>query len=355
MSTAPPDGLTYRRAGVDIAAQDALVARIAKRVRTTYGPGVMEGIGGFAALFSLRDRLPDLTDPVLVSGTDGVGTKLDIAFATGRHDTVGIDLVAMCVNDVVTTGAEPLFFLDYFATGRLDPAVGEAVVAGIAKGCERAGCALIGGETAEMPGMYADGAYDLAGFAVGAVARDRIVDGSTVGPGDRLIGVSSRGLHSNGYSLARRALLDRAGLALDATPDGLDRPLADELLEPTAIYANTVAALTAALRPKALAHITGGGIAGNLPRVMPAGSVAQIDRSAWDRPVIFDLVRSAGDIEDEEMYRTFNMGIGMIAVVASDDADAALAAIRAAGDRAQLIGEVAGGEAGAGAVVRWSP
>lgn len=333
-------GLTYKDAGVDIEAGDALVDTIKQSVRRTHGPGVMAGIGGFASLFSLADRGLGLEDPVLVSGTDGVGTKLRLAFRTNRHDTIGIDLVAMCVNDIVTSGATPLFFLDYFGTGHLETKVAESVIAGIATGCERAGCALVGGETAEMPGMYADGEYDLAGFAVGVVERAKIIDGRTVTAGDVVIGVASRGLHSNGYSLAQAALFDRAALPLDDA-------LADELLEPTAIYTLTAANLVVAAKPRALAHITGGGIGGNLPRVLPDGVIARVDRTTWPRPPIFDRIRRAGDVADDEMYRTFNMGLGLIAVVPGDAAQAALRAVEDAGERGFLIGTIDEGEGAA--------
>lgn len=332
------DGLTYKDSGVDAELGDVFVERIKATVGRTHRPGVLAGVGGFASLFSLGDAVGPIEDPVLVSGTDGVGTKLKIAFATGRHHTIGIDLVAMCVNDVLTTGATPLFFLDYFGTGRLDAQVAEAVVDGIARGCELAGCALVGGETAELPGMYADGEYDLAGFAVGVVARAKIIDGSRVEPGDAVIGVASRGLHSNGYSLARKALLEVAKLPLEGE-------IADALLEPTAIYSAAARGLRETTALRALAHITGGGIEGNLPRVLPDGVVAVLDKGAWARPAIFDRIQEAGSIAESEMFKTFNMGLGLIAVVPERDVDAALTALDRAGERGFAVGRI---ERGAG-------
>ncbi len=267
--------ITYRDAGVDIDAGENTVARIAPLAAATKRPGVLGGLGGFGALFALNDA-GRWTDPVLVSATDGVGTKLKLAFHSGIHDTVGIDLVAMCVNDLLTCGAEPLFFLDYFATGKLSPAITVQVVAGIAEGCKQAGCALVGGETAELPGFYAEGEYDLAGFSVGVVERDAIIDGSTTRPGDAIIGVASSGVHSNGLSLARRAL-----------PWETDAALTAELLTPTRIYAQAVTALTEAVEVRALAHITGGGLPGNLPRVLPTGCGADLDLASWERPSLF--------------------------------------------------------------------
>lgn len=345
-------GLTYRDAGVDLDAADQMVDRISGLAASTRVPGVLAGVGGFGALFSLRDSLgvEGLADPVLVSGTDGVGTKLKIAFATGRHDTVGIDLVAMCVNDILTAGARPLFFLDYFGTGRLSPEVGEAVVRGIAEGCRLAGCALVGGETAELPGMYAEGEYDLAGFAVGVVDRSKIVDGRSVAPGQSVVGVLSEGIHSNGLSLARKVLLEHAGLALaEPLADDDPTPLSDALLRPTAIYTAVVQALLDAERPHALAHITGGGLPGNLPRVLPRGVVAELDRSLWPVPRIFTRIQELGGVTQSEMDRTFNMGIGLAAVV--DDPAAALSAIERAGGRAAVIGRIRAAEPGEPQVV----
>jgi phosphoribosylformylglycinamidine cyclo-ligase len=326
--------MTYRDAGVDIDAGDALVENIKPFAARTRREGVLAGIGGFGALFEVPKRY---REPVLVSGTDGVGTKLKLAFTLGRHDTIGIDLVAMSVNDVLVQGAEPLFFLDYYATGRLEVAVATEVVKGIARGCELAGCALIGGETAEMPGMYAPGEYDLAGFCVGVVEKSKIIDGSTVSEGDVILGLASSGLHSNGYSLARR-IVDHAAPDLDADFHG--RPLADALLAPTRIYVKPVLGLLAALPVKALAHVTGGGLPGNVPRVLPPTLVAEIDGRSWQRAPLFDWLQSAGNVADDEMYRTFNCGIGMVLVVAEADAAAAIDLLAAAGETVTRIGTI---------------
>lgn len=329
--------LTYRDAGVDIDAGDALVERIAPLARATRRAEVLAGIGGFAGMM----RLPSgLEDPVLVSGTDGVGTKLKVAFAANRHDTIGRDLVAMCANDVATCGAEPLFFLDYFATSKLDVDVAEKVIAGIAEGCKLAGCTLLGGETAELPGMYAPGEYDLAGFCVGVVERQKIIDGSRVRRGDAVIGVLSSGLHSNGYSLARRALFDLAGYGLGDTPPGLSRPLGDELLEPTRIYARAILAAAATGRVRALSHITGGGLQGNVPRVLPEGLGVRLDPHRWPRPAVFDLIQRAGGVEEAEMRRTFNMGLGLVVVVEAGHEAEVVQAFEKAGERALVVGEV---------------
>lgn len=345
--------LTYRQAGVDAEGADLLVDRIGALARSTYRRGLVAGVGGFASLFSLADARagrPPMKDPLLVAGTDGVGTKLQLAFLTGRHDTVGIDLVAMCVNDVLTCGAEPLFFLDYYGTGKLDGAVLEAVVSGVAEGCRRARCALTGGETAELPGMYAPGEYDLAGFALGVVDREQVIDGRDVTPGDVVIGVRSRGLHSNGYSLARKALFERLGLGVTSAVPGLGRSLGDELLEPTAIYTTLLDALFGVARPKALAHITGGGIPGNLPRVLPPGTIARVDTGAWVPHPIFSVIASAG-VERAEMFKTFNMGVGLCVVVSSAATEQALAAITSAGETATVIGEITAGGPGREAAV----
>ena len=328
--------ITYRQAGVDIEAADGLVDRIRPLAAATRTAQVLEGVGGFAGLCQLPD---DIVDPVLVSGTDGVGTKLKLAFATGKHDTIGRDLVAMCVNDVITTGARPLFFLDYFACGKLDVTVGEQVVGGIAAGCSDAGCALLGGETAELPGMYPEGEYDLAGFSVGVVSRGAILSAARVEPDDALIAVASSGLHSNGYSLARHVTQEIMGLSLDARVEKLGAPLAEVLLEPTRIYARAVAALAAQLGPElhALAHITGGGVPGNLPRVLPAGVVAEV-RRGWPQPPIFDLIAQGGPVTPEEMLKTFNLGVGMIAVVARGAVRAAVETLEATGEQAWELG-----------------
>lgn len=322
----------YRDAGVDIDAGDALVDRIKPWAARTARPGVMGGIGSFGGLFSMAGY----KDPVLVSGTDGVGTKLLVAQQLGRHDTIGIDLVAMCVNDVAVMGAEPLFFLDYFATGKLDVDVAEQVVSGIARGCEMAGCALLGGETAEMPGMYAPGHYDLAGFAVGGVERDQIIDGTTVRPGDHLVGVPSSGLHSNGYSLVRK-LVD--GLDPAADPGRLGRSLGDELLEPTRIYAKLLLGVRQAWTLKGAAHITGGGISGNVPRFLPEGCLARMVRGSWPVPPVFALLQQRGELSEEEMLRTFNCGLGLVLAVPAAESEALAAAIGGF-----VVGEIATGE-----------
>jgi len=332
--TAPGDSLSYRDAGVDIAAGDALVEAIKPLARRTLRPEVLAGIGGFGALFELSR---EYREPVLVSGTDGVGTKLKLAFALGRHDTVGIDLVAMSVNDILVQGAEPLFFLDYFACGKLDVAVATDVVKGIARGCELAGCALIGGETAEMPGMYPEGEYDLAGFAVGVVEKAAIIDGRSIAPGDAVLGLASSGAHSNGYSLVRR-IIDRAKPDLAADFHG--RPLGEALLEPTRIYVKPLLALMRSLPVKGLAHITGGGLVENVPRVLPAGLRAVLRRSAWKRPPLFDWLQLHGSVADAEMHRVFNCGIGMVVIVAERDAPRAAAALAAAGEMVDRIGTI---------------
>jgi phosphoribosylformylglycinamidine cyclo-ligase len=317
--------ITYKDAGVDIDAGNSLVDRIKPMARATMRPEVVGGIGGFAALCGLPARYKD---PLLVSGTDGVGTKLKTAFATGRHDTIGIDLVAMCVNDVLVTGAEPLFFLDYFATGKLAVDVAARVIAGIAEGCRQAGCALIGGETAELPGLYHAGDYDLAGFSVGVVERDQVRPRADLAEGDVVIGLPSSGLHSNGHSLARKVILDILGLPFDARPDALEgASVADVLLEPTLIYAPAFAAL-AGLAWKAAAHITGGGLVENPPRIFRDDALAvELDPSTWTVPPVIRLIGSAG-VDELELRRTFNMGIGMIVVVTPGDADAAVAALQ---------------------------
>ena len=327
---------TYKDAGVDIEAGDALVDRIKPHAARTRRPEVLSGVGGFGGLFSLPRGY---REPVLVSGTDGVGTKLKLAFELDRHDTVGQDLVAMSVNDVLTSGAEPLFFLDYYATSRLDVARAEQVIAGIARGCELAGCTLLGGETAELPGFYAPGDYELAGFAVGVVEREKILDGTKIRPGDAVVGLASTGLHSNGYSLARRIVKDR-GLDLATAPPGLDRPLGDALLEPTRIYVKDVRALLDAVEVRGLAHVTGSGLPGNVPRCLPPGTRAVLSERAWQRPAIFDLLEQAGGVARAEMYSTFNMGLGMVAVVPQAQAQAAVDFLRARGQAAWVVGRV---------------
>ena len=339
MSRPARNGLSYRDAGVDIDRGNELVARIRAIADRTPREGVVSGLGGFGALF--RPPLHRYRDPVLVSGTDGVGTKLKLAAALDRHDTVGIDLVAMCVNDIVTLGAEPLFFLDYFATGRLDVGVAERVVAGIGRGCELAGTALVGGETAEMPGMYGDGEYDLAGFCVGIVERESILDGAAVTPGDRIVALASSGPHSNGYSLIRR-ILDTDGEDPDRTVGGT--PLHDALLAPTRIYAKSVLPLARDGVVHAIAHVTGGGIVENLPRVLPPGTRAVVDTSSWRRPPIFEWIRDAGGVAEEEMLRTFNCGVGMLLVAGRDGADALVEALEANGEHAWVAGRIDEGQ-----------
>ncbi len=344
-------GLTYEDAGVDIAEGERLVDRIKPLAAATRIPEVLGSVGGFAGLCGLPT---DIADPVLVSGTDGVGTKLEVAIRAGKHDTVGIDLVAMCVNDIVTVGARPLFFLDYFATGKLEVAQGEAVVRGIAEGCKQAGCALLGGETAELPGFYDGGRYDLAGFAVGVVDRSAILDGKAVAEGDVLLGVASSGLHSNGYSLARRALIEGDdALPLDAPAEGMDRPLGEVMLDPTRIYVKAALAAIGAGGVHALCHVTGGGLPGNLPRVLPDAHGAFVDGS-WDEPAIFDLIRRRGDVAQAEMRRTFNLGIGFVVVAAPESADAIAAALEGAGESVVQLGSVERSDAEGEARVRYA-
>ena len=343
----PTDSLSYRDAGVDIDAGDALVERIKPFAKRTMRPEVLAGIGGFGALVELPKRY---RQPVLVSGTDGVGTKLKLAFMLNRHDTVGIDLVAMSVNDVLVQGAEPLFFLDYFACGKLDVAVAADVIKGIAQGCEAAGCALIGGETAEMPGMYPDGEYDLAGFCVGVVEKDRVIDGRTIVPGDVVLGLASSGAHSNGYSLVRR-ILERAKPDLAADFHG--RPLADVLIEPTRIYVKPVLKLLGEVKVKGLAHITGGGLVENVPRVLPNAVCAVLEGAAWPLPPLFRWLQEQGNVAAAEMHRVFNCGIGMVIVVASGDVDRATTLLRSAGETVYRIGAIEPRPAqGAATVVR---
>ncbi len=327
--------LTYRDAGVDIDAGEALVDRIKPAAARTKRSGVMSGLGGFGALFELPSGY---REPVLVSGTDGVGTKLRLAIESGRHEGVGIDLVAMCVNDIVVQGAEPLFFLDYYASGRLDVNVAATVIEGIARGCEFAGCALIGGETAELPGMYHGEDYDLAGFAVGIVEKAKLLDGAKVRAGDAVIGIASSGLHSNGYSLARK-VLEVSGARQDMDLDGT--ALIDRLMAPTRIYVKPLLALLDRIDVHALAHITGGGLLENIPRVIPEGLGVELDGSAWQMPVVFDWLREEGNIAKHEMHRTFNCGIGMTVIVDARDADATVGALRDSGETAEIIGRVA--------------
>lgn len=333
----------YRDAGVDIEAGEDAVRRIAPLARTTARPEVLGGIGGFAGFVKVPTGF---REPVLVSSTDGVGSKLKVAFQADRHDTVGIDLVAMGVNDVLVHGAEPLYFLDYIGIARLDPARIETIVGGVVRGCREAGCALVGGETAELPDLYAAGEYDLAGFAVGVVEQAAIVDGQGVRPGDAVLGLASSGLHSNGYSLARRIVFDVLGLAIDAVLPGVDRSVADELLEPTRIYARAVRAVLGRVEVKAMAHVTGGGLPGNLVRVLPPGCKAVLYRRAWTVPAVFETLREAGKVAEAEMFRTFNMGIGYVVVVGRPLALAATEALTGVGETVYRLGEIVAGERG---------
>jgi phosphoribosylformylglycinamidine cyclo-ligase len=346
---------TYADAGVSIAAGNALVRAIGPLAKATRRPGADADLGGFGGFFDLKAA--GFSDPLLVAANDGVGTKLKLAIDSGRHDGVGIDLVAMCANDLIVQGAEPLFFLDYYATGKLDNAIAERVVAGIAEGCRIAGCALIGGETAEMPGMYADGDYDLAGFCVGAVERDRVLTGKDIAPGDVILGLASSGVHSNGYSLVRRLAADR-GWKLDrpALFDS-DTLLIDALMAPTRIYVKNLLPLIADGRIKGLAHITGGGLLENIPRVLPEGVHARVDADRWEQPRLMAFLQAQGAIEPEEMARTFNCGVGMAVVVAAADAEVATSALTAAGETVLTIGAIEAGQRGCtvtGSAGTWS-
>ncbi len=335
--------ITYKDAGVDIDAGDLFVQKIKPFVKATRRPEVLTDIGGFGGLFALKKY----RQPVLVSGTDGVGTKLRVAFLMKKHDTVGIDLVAMCVNDIAVLGAEPLFFLDYFATGKLLPEAHSQVVKGIADGCRQAGCALIGGETAEMPSFYGEGEYDLAGFAVGVVEKKDIIDGSRIRPGDQIIGLGSSGLHSNGYSLVRKVLFEKAGYGVEDILTELGGPtLGEVLLLPTRIYARTVLALRKEFDIRGMAHITGGGITDNLPRVLPKGSQAVVRKGSWDLPPIFKLIRKKAGVDDAEMFRAFNMGVGMALVAPKAQADKVVKKAAKLGEKAFRIGEIAKGRPG---------
>jgi phosphoribosylformylglycinamidine cyclo-ligase len=333
----------YRDAGVDIDRAQQTIKGLQKLARATLRPGAIGEIGGFGGLFQVP---AGYREPVMVAGADGVGTKLLVAFLMDKHDTVGIDCVAMNADDVAVTGAEPLFFLDYLAVGKLESGRVEEIVSGVAEGCRQAGCALIGGETAQLPGLYQEGHYDLAGFCVGMVERSRIIDGSQIAPGDVLVGLGSSGLHSNGYSLARRALLEVGGFSVDDHVDELGRKLGEELLEPTRIYARALVEMARELPLLGASHITGGGITDNLPRVLPPGTAARVERSAWPVPPVFELIARVGQVEREEMYRVFNMGIGMILVVPGSEAQRCIEAARRHGMPGYMIGEVIPGEAG---------
>lgn len=333
--------LTYKAAGVDIEAGDEFIRTIKPLVRSTFRPEVLTDIGGFGGLFGLDPK--KYKYPVLVSGTDGVGTKLKIAIQMNQHDTIGIDLVAMSVNDVVVTGAEPLFFLDYLATGKLQPQTSVEIIRGIVKGCRLAGCALLGGETAEMPSFYPEGVYDLAGFAVGVVEKSRVIDGSRIKADDILIGLASSGLHSNGYSLARKIAFEVAGHKVTDQIQGWSNRLGDELLTPTKIYVKPVLQLTREVEVKGLAHITGGGITGNLPRILPEGCQAEIKPGSWPVPAIFGWLEKQGRIAVEEMYRVFNMGIGMVAAMDPGQAERAIEKLKHLGEPAFVIGKIVKG------------
>jgi phosphoribosylformylglycinamidine cyclo-ligase len=337
--------MDYKQAGVDIEAGNEVVRRIRTLARGTFTPGVLSEIGSFGGLFRLDAA--GIIDPVLVSSADGVGTKLRLAFLTGVHRTIGVDLVNHCVNDILVQGAQPLFFMDYLATGRLDPDVAVQVVEGLSSACRANGCALLGGETAEMPGFYADGEYDLAGFIVGAVARERLIDGRGITPGDILIGVPSSGLHTNGYSLARRIVFDVAGLGVDSHVLELGTTVGAALLEPHRSYLPLLQPLLPSGVVKGMAHITGGGITDNLPRILPDGTAAQIDPSAWQIPAIFDWLQRTGDVPDDDMRRTFNMGIGLIIVCSAASAARVLAELATAGEpRVTQIGRIVAGHPG---------
>jgi phosphoribosylformylglycinamidine cyclo-ligase len=335
--------LTYADAGVSIDAGNALVRAIGPLARSTARPGANAELGGFGGFFDLKAA--GYSDPLLVAANDGVGTKLKLAIEAGRHDGVGIDLVAMCANDLIVQGAEPLFFLDYYATGKLDNDVAAAVVASIAEGCRQAGCALIGGETAEMPGMYSAGDYDLAGFCVGAVDRDKVLTGRDIAPGDVILGLASSGVHSNGFSLVRR-IVEQEGWDLKASFPGLERSLAEALLEPTKIYVRSLLPLVQERRIKGLAHITGGGLLENIPRVLPDGCHAVIDAARWEMPPVFAILQEAGGIAPEEMARTFNCGVGMVVIVTGERASAVSRSLEGAGETVVEIGRIEQGSRG---------
>ncbi len=330
--------ITYKDAGVDVDLADRMIGSLAERIKRTFRSEVIGKFGGFSAL--VRPDWGRYENPLLVSTTDGVGTKLKIAFLTGIHDTVGIDLVAMSVNDLIVCGAEPLFFLDYFATGGIAPETYRSVISGIARGCEEAHCSLIGGETAEMPGFYRPGEYDLAGFSVGIVDESRVLDGSRVRPGDVVLGLASTGLHSNGYSLVRKVLLERKAYSLGTVWPEFGRTLGEELLHPTAIYVTPILELLGRVPVSAMAHITGGGFIGNIPRVVPGSCSVLIRGGSWDTPPIFDVLRRESGLDDDEMFRTFNMGVGMVVLLPEDRSEEALDYLRTAGVRAWRIGEV---------------
>ncbi len=341
--------ITYKDAGVDVRLADEVIGSLSERIKATFRHEVIGKMGGFAAM--VRPDWSRYRDPVLVSATDGVGTKLKIAFMTGIHGTVGIDLVAMNVNDILVTGAEPLFFLDYFATGALEPATVTSVISGIADGCKQAGCALIGGETAEMPDFYGPGEYDLAGFCVGMLDGARAIDGSAIRPGDVLLGIASSGIHSNGFSLVRKVLLERKGYNLDSSPGDIGRPLGEELLEPTSIYVKPVLSALRETDVRGMIHITGGGFYGNIPRVLPDGVQAAVRTGTWKVPPIFDLIRHEAGLDDRDMYETFNMGIGFIMVVPEASVDRAQTLLTEGGLNAWPVGEIRSRHEGDAAVI----
>ncbi|MBA7537939.1 Phosphoribosylformylglycinamidine cyclo-ligase [subsurface metagenome] len=331
-------GKTYKDAGVDINLADHIVKKIKPLICKTFIPGVLGDIGGFGGLFSLAEQ--NYKEPVLVSGTDGVGTKLKIAFALDKHDSVGIDLVAMCVNDIVTCGAKPLFFLDYISIGKLSEKVAVELVKGITEGCKTANCALLGGETAEMPGFYPEGEYDLAGFAVGIVEKSEIIDGREIREGDSVIGVTSNGLHSNGFSLVRKVLLEDKKYEMDEKIVTINKSLGEELLKPTRIYVQPVLYLLEKYKILGIAHITGGGLLENIPRILPSGVSVEIDQNSWPKPPIFSLIQKEGKISDEEMYRTFNMGVGMVLIIRSDKTEKIIDELKQLNFSSYLIGRV---------------
>ncbi|MBI5250494.1 MAG: phosphoribosylformylglycinamidine cyclo-ligase [Desulfomonile tiedjei] len=341
--------ITYKDAGVDVELADKIIGSLSDRIKSTFRPEVMGKMGGFAAMF--RPQWTKYKDPVLVSATDGVGTKLKMAFLTGIHDTVGIDLVAMNVNDLLVTGAEPLFFLDYFATGALQEKTIRDVISGIARGCEQAGCSLIGGETAEMPDFYAQGEYDLAGFCVGIVDRPEAIDGSGIRPGDVVLGVASSGLHSNGFSLVRKVFLERLKYSMDTYISEFGKPLGEELLCPTSIYVKPVLKLCGQIEVKGMAHITGGGFIGNIPRVLPESCAVSIQRGSWEIPPVFRVIQREASLDDSDMYLTFNMGVGLVIIVASERADSAAARLTDSGLRTWIIGEVKPRDKGKDAII----
>lgn len=328
--------LTYKDSGVDIDAGNQFVENIKKSVRSTYIPGVLGDLGGFGGLFELAKY----KNPVLISGTDGVGTKLKVAFMMDKHDTIGIDAVAMCVNDIVVLGAKPLFFLDYLATGKLDPKVSPDIVEGIAEGCRQSGCALIGGETAEMPGFYHIGEYDIAGFAVGVVEKDEIINGSDIKEGDVVLGIPSSGIHSNGYSLVRKLFFEKLGWGVDTYVEELGKKLGEELITPTKIYVKTVLSLKEKVNIKGIVHITGGGFIENIPRVLPENVDVIVDKNSYEVPAIFKLMQKHGKIDDFEMYKTFNMGIGLVLVVSAEEKDTAVEYLESLGEKVYVIGKV---------------